>query len=86
MNKKESIKSTEYISLTEASVNCKYSQEYLSLRARQGKLKAVKFLKGKEVVIDASNDVVAHIDGEYFSNPPFNIKILPNHLLFRLPH
>ena len=30
------------ISLREASQNCEYSQEYLSLRARQGKLKAVK--------------------------------------------
>jgi len=32
-----------YISLTEATRYCNYSQEYLSLRARQGKLKAVKF-------------------------------------------
>jgi hypothetical protein len=31
-----------YISLTEAAARCDYSQEYLSLRARQGKLKAVK--------------------------------------------
>ena len=32
-----------YISLQEAAKHCGYSQEYLSLRARQGKLKAVKF-------------------------------------------
>lgn len=32
----------EYISLAEASKLCIYSQEYLSLRARQKKLKAVK--------------------------------------------
>lgn len=31
-----------YISLQQASKLCPYSQEYLSLRARQGKLKAVK--------------------------------------------
>ena len=31
-----------YISLQEATKYCSYSQEYLSLRARQGKLKAVK--------------------------------------------
>lgn len=37
MNKKE------YISLREATKYCSYSQEYLSLRARQRKLKAVKF-------------------------------------------
>jgi len=32
-----------YISLREAANYCDYSQEYLSLRARQGKLKALKF-------------------------------------------
>ncbi|MFH1657333.1 MAG: hypothetical protein ABH919_02600 [bacterium] len=32
----------EYISLTEATKQCSYSQEYLSLRARSGKLKAKK--------------------------------------------
>ena len=32
-----------YISLQEATKFCNYSQEYLSLRARRGKLKAVKF-------------------------------------------
>lgn len=34
---------SEYISLQEATQCCNYSQEYLALRARQGKLKAVKF-------------------------------------------
>ncbi len=33
---------SEYISLAEATKHCEYSQEYLSLRARQGKLKAKK--------------------------------------------
>ena len=33
----------KYISLQIASQHCDYSQEYLSLRARQGKLKSVKF-------------------------------------------
>jgi len=33
---------TKYISLAETSKYCNYSQEYLSLRARQGKLKAIK--------------------------------------------
>jgi len=32
-----------YVSLQEATEYCDYSQEYLSLRARQGKLKSVKF-------------------------------------------
>ncbi|MFH1180978.1 MAG: hypothetical protein V1705_01045, partial [bacterium] len=34
---------SEYISLQDATKYCGYSQEYLSLRARQQKLKAVKF-------------------------------------------
>lgn len=33
----------KYISLQEATKFCNYTQEYLSLRVRQGKLKAVKF-------------------------------------------
>lgn len=33
---------SDYISLKEATKYCNYSQDYLSLRARQGKLKAVK--------------------------------------------
>ena len=36
-------KSENYISLKEATKLCEHSQEYLSLRARQGKLKAIKF-------------------------------------------
>lgn len=36
-------KTDGYISLMEASKHCNYTQEYLSLRARQGKLKAIKF-------------------------------------------
>ncbi len=43
MNKiKDKIDPIEYISLKDASKLCSYSQDYLSLRARQGKLKAVK--------------------------------------------
>jgi len=34
---------SNYISLREATKYCGYSQEYLSLRARYGKLKAMKF-------------------------------------------
>lgn len=44
MNKtsKKLSKKIDYISLREATKYCPYSQEYLSLRARQGKLKAIK--------------------------------------------
>ena len=38
-------KSNNYISLQEAAKYCSYTQEYLSLRARQGKLKAVKIAR-----------------------------------------
>jgi hypothetical protein len=41
-NSSKTIKKEEYISLLDASKSCNYSQEYLSLRARQGKLQAVK--------------------------------------------
>ncbi len=40
--KKKKNQENNYISLQEATKYCNYSQEYLSLRARQGKLKAVK--------------------------------------------
>ena len=42
MLQEQKIKEKRYISLAVASSLCQYSQEYLSLRARQGKLKAVK--------------------------------------------
>ncbi len=42
-NYSEDNHSQSYLSLTEATELCHYSQEYLSLRARQGKLKALKF-------------------------------------------
>ena len=54
-------------------------------KGRHDRLRAVRFLKGKEIQIEPSKDVVAHIDGEFFGNPPFTIKILKNHLLFRVP-
>jgi len=40
--KKKKTKKEKYLSLQEATKHCDYSQEYLSLRARQEKLKAVK--------------------------------------------
>jgi len=49
-------KKKQYISLREAMEYCDYSQEYLSLRARQGKLKAIKIGRNwatkKEWVLD----------------------------------
>ena len=39
----DQLEKEKYISLKQATKFCSYSQDYLSLRARQGKLKAVKF-------------------------------------------
>ncbi|MFH1328642.1 MAG: hypothetical protein ABIH76_07380, partial [Candidatus Bathyarchaeota archaeon] len=41
-NKNKNNSAEGYVSLTDATKLCSYSQEYLSLRARQGKLKALK--------------------------------------------
>jgi len=51
----------EYISLQDATRFCNYSQEYLSLRARQGKLKSVKlgrnWVTTKEWLVDYAGKV-----------------------------
>ncbi|MEK7482275.1 MAG: hypothetical protein AAB620_00580, partial [Patescibacteria group bacterium] len=43
MQERENENKIEYISLMDATRLCDYSQEYLSLRVRNGKMKAVKF-------------------------------------------
>jgi len=54
----------EYISLQEATKFCAYSQEYLALRARQGKLKSVKLGRNwattKEWLEDYAGKVVEY--------------------------
>lgn len=54
----------EYISLQEATKFCAYSQEYLALRARQGKLKSVKlgrnWVTTKEWLEDYADRVVEY--------------------------
>ena len=54
----------EYISLQQATKFCAYSQEYLALRARQGKLKSVKlgrnWVTTKEWLEDYAGRVVAY--------------------------
>ena len=39
-------------------------------------LQACEFYKARRVLIDPSNELVAHLDGEYFGHPPFDISIL----------
>jgi hypothetical protein len=80
----------KYISLKEASESCTYSQEYLSLRARQGKLKAVKFGRNwvttKEwldeyLAISAEDNNHQNSDQKVF-NPPSNLPVKENLLRF----
>lgn len=54
--------SIRYISLTEAANRCEYSQEYLSLRARQGKLKAVKQGRNWVTTHEWLIDYLRHVD------------------------
>jgi diacylglycerol kinase (ATP) len=46
-------------------------------------LKACEFYKARKVLIDPSNDLVAHLDGEYIGHPPFDISILPKAIQVR---
>ncbi|KPJ55078.1 hypothetical protein AMJ47_02220, partial [Parcubacteria bacterium DG_72] len=52
-------KKENFISLKEATRYCEYSQEYLSLRARQGKLKAVKIGRNWVTKIEWIKEYVA---------------------------
>jgi len=49
------------------------------------KLKAAEFFKVKTVRIAASNELVAHLDGEEIGHPPFDISIIKEGLLLRTP-
>lgn len=48
------------------------------------KLSMVKFYKSKKVVIHGSKDIIGHMDGELIGNPPFEIDVLPDDLVFRV--
>ena len=53
----------KYISLYEASTLCSYSQDYLSLRARQGKLKAIKIGRNWMTTVEWLTEYTAHNNG-----------------------
>lgn len=63
------------------------AKRYLNvLRLQNGThnaLKAVTFYESKEVKIDESPILNAHIDGEYLGKPPFNISVLPGRFRIR---
>ena len=48
------------------------------------RLKEVTFSRCKHLHIDENPELQAHIDGEYFGNPPFEIGILPYSLKIRV--
>ena len=54
----------KYISLKEASEMCEYSQEYLSLRARQRKLKAVKLGRNWFTTYKWLNEYIKKVGGK----------------------
>ena len=62
--KQNSSKQEIYISLTEASRLSCYSQEYLSLRARQGRLKAKKFGRNWKVSYAILADYISRNRGQ----------------------
>ena len=65
----------EYISLKEAAKYCSYSQDYLKLRARQGKLKAVKIGRNWVTTKDWLQDYVDGIESSVGPNL-ISIKLL----------
>jgi len=78
--------SKKYLSLKEAVEYCDYSQEYLSLRARQGKLKAMKFGRNwvttkdwideyKIVVTEYNNKQMEGGYEQKVFQPPYNLPI-----------
>lgn len=56
-------KNINYISLTEAAKSCDYSQDYLSLRARQGKLGAVKIGRNWVTTKEWLEEYINNING-----------------------
>ncbi|MFC1663742.1 right-handed parallel beta-helix repeat-containing protein [Patescibacteria group bacterium] len=88
MNNKEN--PTNFISLQEAIEYCDYSQEYLSLRARQGKLKAVKFGRNWMTKKEWIDEYLKGIE-EYNNNnqtkyvqPPKNLPIEEKGFIFEI--
>lgn len=53
-------------------------------RGTHGVLKAVKFHQAETIKIEENPSLFAHIDGEFFGNPPFEFKVLPSALTIRV--
>jgi diacylglycerol kinase family enzyme len=48
-------------------------------------LKASEFYKARNVHIERSDELVAHLDGEFIGHPPFDISIVPDAIQVRVP-
>ena len=48
-------------------------------------LRQVELFKAKSVMMQASDELVAHLDGEYAGHPPFELSILPQAIELRVP-
>lgn len=49
------------------------------------KLKETEFYTGQNIEIEATEQLVAHLDGEFIGHPPFSITVLPGTLKMRIP-
>ena len=48
-------------------------------------MKETEFHLTRQLSIAASDQLVAHLDGEYIGHPPFDITVVPSGLLLRAP-
>ena len=83
---------TQYISLNKAIKYCNYSQEYLSLRARQGKLKAIKigrnWVTKKEWIkeyLALNGNEIEEVTEPRVIQPPDNLPIETSIVKFSIP-
>ncbi|MFH0852126.1 MAG: hypothetical protein V1845_00745 [bacterium] len=70
----------KYISLSEAARLCQYSQEYLGLRARQGRLKAIKIGRNWMTTEAWLRDYIVHCE-DYYGGLSQKTKIKPKSAL-----
>lgn len=53
-------------------------------KGSHGNMKEVEFIQTSEIRIEGSDIFTAHIDGEFLGFPPFNIKVVPAKIPFRI--
>ena len=53
-------------------------------KGRHGNMKEVEFMQTSAIRIESSDILTAHIDGEFLGYPPFNIKVVPSKIPFRI--